>query len=139
MRSFDWSSAFFSSHSSKSTAAFLPAIYSNLPYDTRPNQITNPVPSNLYGLGTSDIQAIVVTMAILDVNSRKIVSTANLQTLAGDLLDPTDADLTSTPPKLMAQTWDAALVNTTFTGVMKNAASNVHIYQRTFYLGPFLN
>jgi prepilin-type N-terminal cleavage/methylation domain-containing protein len=117
----------------------LPAIYSNLPYDIRPNQLISPVPSSLYGLGSSEIQAIVVTMAILDLNSRKIVSAANLQALAGDFLDPTDTELASTPPKLMAQTWSAALVNTTFTGVMKQAASNVHIYQRVFYLGPFLN
>jgi len=117
----------------------LPAIYSNLPYDTRPNQLISPVPSSLYGLGPTDIQAIVVTMAILDLNSRKIVSAANLQTLAGDLLDPTDSDLAATPPKLMAETWDAALTNGTLTGVLKQAATNVHIYQRTFYLGPFLN
>ncbi len=117
----------------------LPAVYSNLPYDTRPNQLINPVPSSLYGLGAANIQAIVVTMAILDVNSRKIVSSSTLQTLAGDLLDPTDADLASSPPKLMAQTWDAALASATLPAAMKHAASNVHIYQRTFYLGPFLN
>ncbi len=45
-------------------------------------------PTILYGLGLADVQAVVVTLAILDVNSRKIVSTANLQTLAGDLPDP---------------------------------------------------
>jgi hypothetical protein len=123
----------------RTDGSVLPAIYSNLPYDTRADQPISPVPSSLYGLGPADIQAIVVTVAILDAKSRKIVSAANLQTLASALVDPTVADLTSSPPKLMAETWNTALANATFTGAMKTAASDVHIYQRTFYLGPFLN
>ncbi len=39
----------------------------------------------------------------------------------------------------MAQTWNNVLATAAFTGVLKAAAANVHVYQRTFYLGPYLN
>ena len=53
------------------------------------------------------------------------------------LRDLTPADLASSPPKLMAQTWNNAVNSSTFAatvGIPQSAASQVRIYQRYFYL-----
>jgi hypothetical protein len=79
-----------------------------------------------------------VALAILDNGSRKFVTNASQMDFA--LPDPTTQDLTTTPPnppKLMAQTWNAAVNSTNFaskSGIPQAAASQVRIYQRTFYL-----
>jgi prepilin-type N-terminal cleavage/methylation domain-containing protein len=121
----------------KSDGTVAPATYSTLPYNA-----TQPEPNHYqYGTGLRDVQAIVVSNAILDPVTRKIISPDNLAALSAALADA-DApagSLTSTPPVLMAQTWDDQLNLKNFTGILKTAAANVHVYQRTFYFSPFLN
>jgi prepilin-type N-terminal cleavage/methylation domain-containing protein len=121
----------------QSTGAVLPAIYSNNPYDSRVGH------TNLYGIGLQDVQAVVVAIAILDANSRKIVSAANLATLTAALTDsqqgPGPGSLQATPPVLMNQTWDGEISPANFSGALATVAPAVRIYQRTFYLGPFLS
>jgi type II secretory pathway pseudopilin PulG len=86
-------------------------------------------------IGIQDVSAIIVALAILDNGSRKFVNNASQMDSA--LLDPSNADLATNPPKLMAQTWDTAVNSTNFaskSGIPQAAASQVRIYQRTFYL-----
>jgi hypothetical protein len=57
--------------------------------------------------------------------------------MIGALADPTESDLTATPPKLMAQTWTSAMKSLSFAqncGIPKVAAGQIRIYQRYFYL-----
>ena len=124
-----------------------PACYSNLAYRTAaqgasPDPLTlyapGSTPTTLYGLGVTNVQAIVVTMALLDAASRKLVSASTVQSLADALPDSLDSNLSSSPPQLMAQTWNASLA-TLKSGWPKAAVGNVHIYQRTFYLGTLPN
>lgn len=93
----------------------------------------------LYGVGLNDVQAIVVAVAILDANSRKILTTANMATLTAALTDSQSGNLGATPPVLMSQTWKAELSPAQFSGALQTAVKNVRVYQRTFYLSPFLN
>jgi prepilin-type N-terminal cleavage/methylation domain-containing protein len=95
-------------------------------------------------LGMADVQAVIVAIAILDQNSQKIIagnSTA-LQTLAAALPDPTAANLSATPPQLMATTWLNTVNSPTFAssvGLPGTAVSQVRIYQRFFYLNNLYN
>jgi hypothetical protein len=122
-----------------STGTVLPAAYSDVPYDTRASP--GPNFASQYGLGLNNVQAIVVVIAILDAKTRKIISTANLGTLAGSLSDSNFSIATPVTPSviLMAQNWESEMAVTNFSGVLKVAAQNVRIYQRTFYLSSFLN
>ena len=112
---------------------YLPAIYSNLPWDVRAGH------TSTVGIGLSDVQAIVIAIAILDGKSRKILSNTNdLSLLANVLPDPTDANLVADPPMLMATTWQN-LINSGSLGKLslpKAAANQVRVYQRTFQLNP---
>ena len=109
-----------------------PAIYSNVPYDSRLGH------TSTAGIGLGDVQALVVGMAILDSSSRKVLpSTTNWSTASNLLTDPSDTDLSSSPPKLMATTWQGVINNGTFlagAGIPKVAAQQVRIYQRVFPL-----
>ena len=112
------------------------AVYSNYP-----NNLSNSTSTYTYATGLQQVQAIVVALAVLDPDSRKTISTSNLVTLTSALTDPTDppkGTLGTSPPQLMAQVWDSEIAPGNFTGATKTAAANVRIYQRTFYLGPFL-
>ena len=85
--------------------------------------------------GLADVNAIVVAIALLDSASQKIVP--SYQAMVSALPDPTAADLSSSPPKLMATTWSNAVNSATFAataGIPQAAASQVRIYQRYFYL-----
>ena len=81
-----------------------------------------------------DVTAIVLTLAILESDSRKIVS--DTSRLASALGDPTQSDLDN--KKLPAQLWQDKVNNTsTFAaaaGIPPKAASRVRIYQRSFPL-----
>lgn len=86
-------------------------------------------------IGIQDISAIIVTIAILDHSSRKLVT--NSAHMVSALADPSDTDLQSTPPKLMAQIWLNAIKEPTFhqtAGIPSAAASQVRVFQRYFYL-----
>ena len=95
-------------------------------------------------IGVQDISAIVVTLAVLDSNSRKMIS----GTISGSpLVDasptamPADSPLAvapTTPVQPVAQLWMQAVNDSaafaTASGIPTAAASQVRIYQRTFYL-----
>ena len=83
--------------------------------------------------GLNDVVSIVVTLAILDSNSRKLVFGSAYSSLISSVFsDPTDSD-----PTLPAKTWKANLENALkshSTGIPDTAASQIRIYQRFFYL-----
>lgn len=106
-----------------------------LPTQSHPTPAFN-IPSN--------VSAIVVALGILDPTSRVIVSNSNglvsalkaPQTGGGAQNNPALPD-TLPLSQLMAETWTAAINTPTFaqtTGIPKAAASQIRIYQRTFYL-----
>jgi len=78
--------------------------------------------------GLQDVSAIVVALAILDLNSRKIAP--DLEKLSQALPD-------ASPPTLMAEAWKNAITSSNFAssaGIPQVAAGQVRIYQRFFYL-----
>jgi hypothetical protein len=95
--------------------------------------------------GLADVDAIVVTIAVLDINSRKTLSKENIATLASYLPDFEEPATPSSTVPLMATTWQAALDGkstngsqgqtfTSLTGVPVSATSQIRVYQRFFYL-----
>lgn len=136
-----------------------PPVYSIAPYNTN-STFTSAVgrtsstyfsamqSSGNYGnwgeIGLGDVQAIVVTFAILDPTSRKIFpggnpSQAQIATMIAALPDPVggSTDLQSNPPALPAQIWQNAIDDGSFVGnagIPKPAAEQVRIYQRIFPL-----
>jgi len=117
----------------KADGTYLPAVYSNLPWDTRLGH------AGTAGIGLSDVQAVVVAIAVLDSGSRKtLTSTNDLKQLADALGDPLDTALGGNPPELMATTWQNRINNGTLRGlpVSKSVANQVRVYQRTFQLSP---
>lgn len=86
-------------------------------------------------IGIQDVNAIIVAIAILDTTSREILT--NTSSMVNVLTDPSDSDLASSPPILMAQTWSNIINSTTFAqsaGIPQSAASQIRIYQRYFYI-----
>jgi hypothetical protein len=90
--------------------------------------------------GMSDVTAIIVAIAILDTNSRKLVPN-QLATISADLPDPTESQLqlSGSGPQLMAEQWQSALNATspTFASAARipiPVASQIRVYQRFFYL-----
>jgi prepilin-type N-terminal cleavage/methylation domain-containing protein len=78
--------------------------------------------------GLQDVSAIVVALAIMDSNSRKIAP--DLEKLSQALPD-------ASPPTLMAEAWKNAITSPNFAssaGIPQAAAGQVRIYQRFFYL-----
>jgi hypothetical protein len=86
----------------------------------------------------SDVSSIIVTVAVLDQTSRQLVTSANLNSAASLLLDPTATDLSTVPPVLPAQKWSSVVdSSSTFaanTGMPLVAANQVRVYQEFFYL-----
>jgi prepilin-type N-terminal cleavage/methylation domain-containing protein len=94
-------------------------------------------------IGLADVSAIVVAIAILDTNSRKIVTQNQLAAAASALADFTEpaASQAANPP-LMATTWENTINSTqptfsSLTGLSPTAAGQVRIYQRYFYLNNY--
>ena len=118
-----------------SSGTILPAVYSNYPYDTRAGHTSV---NGINGIGMSDVQAVVISLAVLDPTSRQIIpATSTLGAAAAALPDPTDINLTASPPVLPATTWQSLIDNGTFAqnaGLPKAAANQVRIYQQTFPL-----
>lgn len=90
--------------------------------------------------GMSDVTAIIVAIAILDTNSRKLVPN-QLAAISSDLPDPTEnqLQLSGSGPQLMAEQWQGALNATSPTfastaGIPIPVASQIRVYQRFFYL-----
>ncbi len=118
-----------------------PAAYSNVPWNSTHSYAMNSTTvarTDLTGIGLSDVQALVVSIAILDSTSRKLLpSPTSLGTTAGLLKDPLNTDLAGTPPTLMATTWQSAINGGSFltgAGIPKAAAGQVRVYQRVFPL-----
>jgi type II secretory pathway component PulJ len=109
---------------------YSPGIYSSVPYDARLQH------TSLTGIGLQDVQAIVVSIGILDTASRKLLPSAtSLDSLAGAFPDPTTASLltgaTGTP------TWESIANAGTLAesaGIPRLVAAQVRVYQRTFNL-----
>ena len=82
-----------------------------------------------------EVRAIVVALAALDKTSRQLVG--DMSALAKALPDPSDAELQSSPPKLMAMTWKQAIESPDFAKnarIPKSAAGAVRVYQRVLSL-----
>ena len=88
--------------------------------------------------GLKDVVSIVATLAILDTNSRKLVSSSAYSNLISSIFtDPADSDLNASPATLPAATWQTNLKNAlqnNATGIPGAAASQIRIYQRFFFL-----
>jgi prepilin-type N-terminal cleavage/methylation domain-containing protein len=94
-------------------------------------------------LGMSDVTAIVVTIAVMDTNSRKVLSYNELTQTAAQLPDfnkgedPTNA---TSSVQLPATTWAAALNQLPagsfagLAGIPQAAAGQIRVYQHFFYL-----
>ena len=91
----------------------------------------------------NDVTGIVVCLAVLDTGSQRILmQNATLPAQTGGKMiaafpDSADSDLSSTPPKLMAASWQTILTGPGFAGTVGMpplAASQVRIYQRLFSL-----
>lgn len=86
-------------------------------------------------LGWKDVTAVVVAVAALDANSRKLAP--DLQAAAGALPDITESDLQAASPKLMDQIWGGVIREGSFAqnaGIPAKAAAATRIYQRYLYL-----
>jgi hypothetical protein len=97
-------------------------------------------------IGLSDVTAIVVAIAVMDANSRKILSKEELASAASYLPKFDDGKLPpSTPsasPELMATQWQEALDSTQTrfaeqAGIPEASAGQIRIYQRFFYLNQY--
>lgn len=87
-------------------------------------------------IGMGDVQAVIVTLAMLDKKSRVIVKPADLQSAVSAFKDASQSDLDTTPSKLPAQTWQDALNNGDLSSLPRSVQGNVRIYQRAIYLNP---
>ena len=92
--------------------------------------------------GLKDVISIIITFAILDTNTRKMIETdfyqLNLSSLVNQIFpDVTDADLNANPVRLPEQIWNTNLENALSNGnavIPKAAAAQIRIYQRFFYI-----
>ena len=92
-------------------------------------------------IGMSDVNAVIVAIAVLDSNTRKIIPN-QLVNISNALADPTEAQLSGSTPQLMDDTWSAAINanSPTFAstaGIPSTAAAQIRVYQRFFYLNNF--
>jgi type II secretory pathway pseudopilin PulG len=97
---------------------------------------------NVYGF-PPDLGAIVVTIAILDNTSRKLISSSSLNTLSAALKDSLSSSTAQgssavqVNPQLTAHLWQSQLQQSGFAqtvNVPQLALAQVRIYERTFYL-----
>ncbi len=131
-----------------------PTGYSNIP-TAIPTTVSQPyvttsylnggtpsdLPGNVYGF-PPDLGGIVVTIAVLDNTSRKLVPSGNLANLGNAFGDSLPGSST-TPgnaqanPKFTAQLWQEQLLQDGFAqsvGIPQKALQKVRFYERTFYL-----
>jgi hypothetical protein len=138
-------------------------IFSDAPWDTRicacptaspvatptptGTPIASPTPETLcchYAPeGMQDVAAVVVDIAVIDPQSKVLVTDAQINTLASSLIDwgntgctgcPTQTQWQTTPGLLPAQ-WRAA-VEANAIGLPQPAISGIRVYERVFYLSP---
>jgi len=104
-----------------------PAVYSTTPYNGN-----HPDPAHQNGVGLSDVQAVVVTLALLDSKSRKLISSPSaLASIVNGAFSGT-ADARELP----AEKWQAGIkgIFGGGGGIPPVAAAQIRIYQRFFYL-----
>lgn len=81
-----------------------------------------------------DVSAVVVALVVLDAASQKIV---DISKVSAAFSDPTTADLSSSPPVLMAEHWQKQLYQSNFAqsaGIPREAAAQIRIFERHFRL-----
>jgi hypothetical protein len=95
---------------------------------------------NVYGF-PPDLGGVVVTIAVLDNTSRKIITGSQLTTLSSALGDSLSGNATvgnvQPTPVLTAQAWQNQISQTGFAqtvNIPQRVLSQVRIYERTFYL-----
>jgi hypothetical protein len=99
---------------------------------------------NVYGF-PPDLGGIVVTIAVLDSTSRKLLPSGGLASLGAALSDSLPGSYTTTQgesgvqtnPQLTAQIWQSKLQQGGFAqslGIPQAALQQVRVYERTFYL-----
>jgi type II secretory pathway pseudopilin PulG len=103
------------------------------------------LPGNVYGY-PPDLAGIVVTIAVLDKTSRKMVSSGGLATLAAALPDSLNGSTTTLGQnavvpvpqnaQLPAEVWQSDIITPGFAGMPQAALSQVRIFEHTFYLSP---
>ena len=108
------------------------SILSATPWDTR----TPPAHTSVNGL--QDVAAISVDIAVIDPKSRVLVNHNNqLTNLAGLMKDfgQVDSNVSGNPlsPGYLGAGWQAEIINPS-NGIPHPVASNIRVYERTFYL-----
>ena len=97
---------------------------------------------NVYGF-PPDLGGIVVTIAVLDDNSRKLVPSGDLSALAAALPDSLSGSTVTGPggvqfnPQFTGEAWQNQLLKNGFAqsvGIPQKALQQVRLYERTFYL-----
>jgi prepilin-type N-terminal cleavage/methylation domain-containing protein len=109
-----------------------PAVYSSIPYNAMHKANAWTTTAN-NGLGWSDVQAIVVTLALMDNRSRQMTLDAGtgFASLAGNF--PQAAAGTVSSSDIPATVWQSKLPDVARTKPSA-ATSQIRIYQRTFVL-----
>lgn len=134
------------------SAAVFRMEFAFLKFDAATSQYVPYVPSSQTALsgasgGLKDIAAVVVAIAILDEASQNPVrtdATSGLKKATADQMIAALEDVSTLAPgastaEFMAAKWKASVESASFAsnaGLPRAAASNVRIYQRTFYLNP---
>jgi prepilin-type N-terminal cleavage/methylation domain-containing protein len=129
---------------SNAPTAILPTTIPTAGIPTTTNYFTGgaspDIPGNVYGF-PPDLAGIVVTIAVLDDASRKLIPSGNLPALAAALSDSLSGNTTpgnvQANPESTAQAWQAQLVQNGFAQsvhVPQTALAQVRVYERTFYL-----
>lgn len=109
----------------------LPAIYSASPYDDR---ITGHNYQFRSVLGLSDVQAVIVTLALIDSGGLKMLTSSQLQSMASNLPKAQNSGSSGiSPAELPGDKWES-VIDTGSLGVPKSIAAKVRIYQRMFLL-----
>ena len=89
--------------------------------------------------GMQDVAAVVVVIAVIDPTSKVLVTDAQINMLAGSLIDwgsPSCAGCQwQTTPGLLRAQW-RAVIEANGVGLPQSAISGIRVYERTFYLSP---
>lgn len=112
------------------TGTLQPSAYSTIPYNTMHSTNAWTTTSN-NGVGLSDVQAITVTIALMDSKSNQMITKggadfSEFSTLVSDFPDAVNNEAP-------AKAWDAA-IPTVAAIDPKSATSQIRVYQRTFIL-----
>jgi type II secretory pathway pseudopilin PulG len=115
------------------TGTLQPSAYSMIPYNAMHSGTHVWTTTSNNGVGLSDVQAITVTIALMDSRSHQMIQNAGVDfsTLASDFPDATNGDFTN--GSTLAATWQRAIPTVAAINP-KSATSQIRVYQRTFIL-----